>query len=98
MIVSRNIGHLSGASSNIGESCSLAYANSTGDFKSSPIFRHSIPFKSRCEFSQCLVDIISLNKSNSRSEGPASKSSYLLGDPPPGPRFLASRRAVTGRA
>jgi hypothetical protein len=26
----------------------------------------------------------------SRAEGPASKSSYFLGDPPPDPRFLAS--------
>jgi hypothetical protein len=34
--------------------------------------------------------VSSLNKSNSRSEGPASKSSYVLGDPPPDPRFLAS--------
>ena len=30
-----------------------------------------------------------------RSEGPASKSSYFLGDPPPDPRFLASLGALS---
>ena len=31
----------------------------------------------------------------SRSEGPVSKSSYFLGDPPPDPRFLASLGALS---
>jgi hypothetical protein len=33
-----------------------------------------------------------------RSEGPVSMSSYFLGDPPPDPRFLASRGTLHGTA
>jgi hypothetical protein len=33
--------------------------------------------------------------SYARSEGPVSKSSYFLGDPPPDPRFLASLGALS---
>jgi hypothetical protein len=31
---------------------------------------------------------------NTQAEGPVSKSSYFLGDPPPDPRFLASLGAL----
>jgi hypothetical protein len=33
-------------------------------------------------------------KAITRSEGPVSKSSYFLGDPPPDPHFLASLGAL----